>query len=339
MLLAYAELTALLKPATPQNLKSNRLTAFMFNIRGSSLAITISIITIICSILAGGQVNRYLNENNSQLAHVESNTANKLEDAFDEFIKSTEIIISDKATSPVEKELSWKITKSELVGLQGIFESKPLDLTENKVSTLNSDINFYLFDKYNLEPNQEAQLEEDVQALLSALNKSIEQQNTYLAGDSKGELEVTMSLIVFFAAIGAGLNFLMEIRPYLRKRNYDPAHTSSYIIRYLTGIVSGVTITLIPADTLQIAGSIPLYFLAILGGFGGGLVSRILRSIIEGLESVFGDNVKTSINTALAEQQTKFAVTTAKLLSDPNIPTDVRAKLHQQFLSVLQDDK
>ena len=101
--------------------------------------------------------------------------------------------------------------------------------------------------------------------------------------------EMLTKLLFLMSAAGLGACFaaLFRANRFIVDSTYDPKYATSYWIRLLTGVISGVVLCeLIPVGddpTLQGVGKPTL---ALLGGFSGNTVYRILERLVLSVESV-----------------------------------------------------
>ncbi|WP_163833329.1 hypothetical protein [Spartinivicinus ruber] len=106
------------------------------------------------------------------------------------------------------------------------------------------------------------------------------------------------------AAIGASFAGLFQANYYIKNRTFDEIHGSSYWIRFVLGLLSGIILaSLIPIESIsehngKMSGSLhglgkPV--LALLGGFSASVVYRILHRLVSAVESIIQSDVKESI--------------------------------------------
>ena len=117
------------------------------------------------------------------------------------------------------------------------------------------------------------------------------------------------------ASLGASFYVLIKTQPYLVNRSYDPKFNSSYISRFITGVIGGVILATALGPMLTekfqgVAGStLTPGVLAILGGFSAEAVESILQRLVEILlAAVRGDgsgDAKAKLNAAAADKNVK----------------------------------
>lgn len=126
------------------------------------------------------------------------------------------------------------------------------------------------------------------------------------------DLLVNIVFILASAALGGCFSALYQINKYINNGTYDPKYESSYWIRLLLGIISGLVLAVIipVAADLKFANgnatplTIPL--LAMLGGFSATLVFRILNRIVWAVESLFVGKQEDTQERKLLNQKSLF---------------------------------
>ncbi|HEY0006175.1 MAG TPA: hypothetical protein VGB17_15455 [Pyrinomonadaceae bacterium] len=94
--------------------------------------------------------------------------------------------------------------------------------------------------------------------------------------------------LFFLSAAGIGASFaaLFEANSYIVKGIFDPRYRSSYWIKIAIGVIAGFILAqLIPLKASEQAIQLQKPTLAMIGGFSGTVVYRILRRLIESVES------------------------------------------------------
>ncbi|CCN47428.1 conserved hypothetical protein [Vibrio nigripulchritudo MADA3029] len=112
------------------------------------------------------------------------------------------------------------------------------------------------------------------------------------------DLLYVQAMLLASAAIGASFAGLFKANSYVTQGIYDPKHESSYWVRFVVGLISGITLTqLIPINLDSVAQSNDLIAdseanhaairitTALLGGFSANLVYNLLDRIVETLKS------------------------------------------------------
>ena len=125
------------------------------------------------------------------------------------------------------------------------------------------------------------------------------------------------------AAIGACFSALFQANRYIREGSFDPAHESSYWIRFVLGLLAGIMLAslidienYIP-ETGGVAASASLKGLgkptvALLGGFSAAVVHRILHRLITTVDSLVRGDVRDMIATREQAAKTRLAEQTVK---------------------------
>ncbi len=125
---------------------------------------------------------------------------------------------------------------------------------------------------------------------------------------------INLLLVLLFllsaAALGGCFSALFQINKYINNGTYDPQYESSYWIRLLLGLISGLMLAVIipvssniefgEGNVMQL--TIPL--LAMLGGFSATLAYRILTRIVWAVESLFIGKQDDIYNQKLENMQT-----------------------------------
>jgi len=88
------------------------------------------------------------------------------------------------------------------------------------------------------------------------------------------------------ASLGTAFSTLLKLSRYIEERTFDPSYETSYYVKFLVGLMSGLIITqLVPPEVfgnMNVAGK-PV--LALLGGFSVDLVYKVLQHLVDVVES------------------------------------------------------
>ena len=96
-----------------------------------------------------------------------------------------------------------------------------------------------------------------------------------------------ISTLVASSGLGASFSALFLANKYITSGKYDPKHEASYWIRFILGIIAGITLSvLIPIGKSGQASQFGRPLLAMLGGFSANLVYRLLTRLAETVESL-----------------------------------------------------
>jgi hypothetical protein len=107
------------------------------------------------------------------------------------------------------------------------------------------------------------------------------------------------------AGIGACFFLLFQVSSYIREGTYDPAFNATYWIRFVLGIIAGLTLAmLIPLKSDSALGEFTKPTLAMLGGFSVAVVYRILVRLVDTVESLFRADTR---DVLAAQEQTSQA--------------------------------
>lgn len=121
-------------------------------------------------------------------------------------------------------------------------------------------------------------------------------------------------VLTLIAAAGLGASFaaLFQVNRYITSGTYDPKYESSYWIRFILGIISGLTLSiLIPPEWYKNANTDFSQFakplLAMLGGFSTTVVYRILSRLVETVESLITGSKEEEFSVKEQQLNTRFA--------------------------------
>jgi hypothetical protein len=172
--------------------------------------------------------------------------------------------------------------------------------------------------------------------------------------DQQNDVFILLVLSLIAAAgLGATFAALFQANKYITAGTYDPKYESSYWIRFILGIISGLTLSILIPTTwyknaqpgfMQMAK--PL--LAMLGGFSTTVVYRILSRLVESVESLIVGNKEEAfavkekeINAKIAEEdfrtRQEMATSLMNVLQqiDPNVdPEQIRQQLNSLLKKV-----
>lgn len=128
-----------------------------------------------------------------------------------------------------------------------------------------------------------------------------------LGGSSvpQGWINYLATLFYYLAAAGLGASFsaLFEVNRYIVDGTFDPKYVFSYTIRFVLGLIAGLTLAIVLGD--KVDPQFTKALLAILGGYSSPVLERILNRFVEVLESVVRGKAKEPA--AVPEQPVKAA--------------------------------
>jgi hypothetical protein len=106
------------------------------------------------------------------------------------------------------------------------------------------------------------------------------------------ELLVNQLFFISIASLGACFHGLFTVNRYIVDGTYDPNYETTYLVRFLLGVMSG----LILASLIDIDPDAALYalarpLLALIGGFSASVVYRVLQRLVETVERLIGVDV------------------------------------------------
>lgn len=101
------------------------------------------------------------------------------------------------------------------------------------------------------------------------------------------ELLARIAYLISAAGVGACFAALFRVNRFIVNNTYDPKYAASYWIRVLMGVISGILLCeLIPLGDDPTVQGLTKPTLALLGGFSGNTVYRILERLIQSIEAV-----------------------------------------------------
>ncbi len=126
--------------------------------------------------------------------------------------------------------------------------------------------------------------------------------NNFARMDLSNFAEATTLVLVSY--IGASFLLLYQANENAIKGTYDPKYGSTYFIRVLLGMISGVLLAeILPLASNQNSGEpvsdVPKVVLALVGGFSVNVVYRILVRLSETVESLFQGDMQTLISSQI----------------------------------------
>ncbi len=143
-----------------------------------------------------------------------------------------------------------------------------------------------------------------VALIVLGLSEDVSRDSGGILEDSGWTLLQNLLFMLCAAGLGAVFAALFSVGRYLADGTYDPNYESSYWINIVLGLIAGLLLAeLIPEtfDLHSVEGSEAAEFnfarpvLALVGGFSATVVFRILRKLVEAVESVFRGNVQETV--------------------------------------------
>ncbi len=151
------------------------------------------------------------------------------------------------------------------------------------------------------------------------------------------------------AGIGASFAALFKMSSYITRKTFDPKYDTSYWMKFVLGLVSGMILALlIPIEVQEgsAVGDFTKPLLAMLGGFSAEVVYRILKRLIATIESlVRGDSkdmIDAEIRLAKADIEEEQVQNRLKLASNlmsvkDQLSPDEHPELSQRINEMLED--
>lgn len=184
----------------------------------------------------------------------------------------------------------------------------------------------------------------------SVLSPHINQDDINVFSSADLPLLVQLGFLISASALGASFGALYKVNKYIRELTYDPKQASSYWIRFLLGIISGLILSLI-VETKAIQSTLfeanvirPL--LAIVGGFSAELFYTLLNRMVETVKSLFEgsskeilDNRVKTLNLKAAQKdiETKTAIA-QKIVGLKNISQNLNSKKMEKAIDKILKD-
>lgn len=138
---------------------------------------------------------------------------------------------------------------------------------------------------------------------------SLDSADGLFVGDFQDKSATAIYLIVA-SALGASFAALFKVRKYVEHLNYDDQYESSYWVRFVLGLVAGMILAvlfaaLVPNDeNTQFRITVPI--LALVGGFSSDLVYRILKRIIDSIETLLEGSASEAIETERRQAEARL---------------------------------
>lgn len=136
-------------------------------------------------------------------------------------------------------------------------------------------------------------------------------QDEFFGGNLVERSRVALYLVTS-ATIGSTFAGLTKAFRYIGNLSYDDKYESSYWVRLVLGIVSGLILSIVLSQALFSDGAengtgfrltVPL--LAIVGGFSSDLVYKLLRRMIDALETLVSGSASEQVASAMAEAEAR----------------------------------
>jgi hypothetical protein len=116
--------------------------------------------------------------------------------------------------------------------------------------------------------------------------------------------------LFFLAAAGVGASFaaLFKANRYIVEGTFEPKYQSSYWIRFLLGLISGLILAcLVPVETSSSTFQLSKPLLALLGGFSSDVVYRILTRQVSAVETLVSGETRDIIAAQAQESKARFS--------------------------------
>jgi hypothetical protein len=100
---------------------------------------------------------------------------------------------------------------------------------------------------------------------------------------SWNEILVKLAYVLGAAGIGAAFSTLFQINSYAVRKAFNKAYESVYWVKFGLGLIAGLLLV----EFLEVGGGFGVGTLALVGGFTSTVVYRMLKRLIDALESIF----------------------------------------------------
>lgn len=102
-------------------------------------------------------------------------------------------------------------------------------------------------------------------------------------------LLVNQLFFISIASLGACFHGLFTVNRYIVDGTYDPNYETTYLVRFLLGVMSGLILaSLIDTDPTSALYALARPLLALIGGFSASVVYRVLQRLVETVERLLG---------------------------------------------------
>jgi hypothetical protein len=105
-------------------------------------------------------------------------------------------------------------------------------------------------------------------------------------------LLVNQLFYISIASLGACFHGLFTVNRYIVDGTYDPNYSTTYVVRYLLGVMSGLILaSLIDVDPNSSLYALARPLLALIGGFSASVVYRVLQRLVDTVERLIGVDI------------------------------------------------
>lgn len=124
-------------------------------------------------------------------------------------------------------------------------------------------------------------------------------------------LLINQLFFLSIASLGSCFHGLFKVNEYIVRGNYDPDYSSTYWVRYMLGVISGLILaSLIAVDKSSALYSVARPLLALVGGFSAAVVHRVLDRLVNTVEDLISGDPKKRLE---GQQQLAQAKTGARI--------------------------
>jgi len=179
-------------------------------------------------------------------------------------------------------------------------------------------------------------------ALALAVGTRLSTTQGLFSGDFIDKTQTGAYLIVA-AALGASFAALFKARRYIENLSYDEQYESSYWMRFVQGVLAGLILSIILSVLLPFktpdqgdtdsAFQITVPLLALVGGFSSDLVYRILKRVIDAIETLIQGSANELIDAE--KQQTEARLKSQAMEADQKLQEQTMAGAFAQAQALM----
>lgn len=118
-------------------------------------------------------------------------------------------------------------------------------------------------------------------------------------------LLLNLLFLITAAGIGASFSSLFDANKFIAEGTYDPKYESSYWIRFVLGLISGLLLAeLIPIEAGQSLQTLSKPLLSLIGGFSSSVVYKVLNRLVTTVDTLISGKTKDMIASQKIDLQT-----------------------------------
>jgi hypothetical protein len=140
-------------------------------------------------------------------------------------------------------------------------------------------------------------------------------QQSIFDGQGKAML-INVVFILAAAVLGATFSALFKVNRYISSQTYEAIHLSSYWIRFVLGVISGIILSELISISDSKSGMMTKPLLALLGGFSAGVVYKLLTKLESTVEALFSSDARDMMNARDKELQARSSAKLSQIQID-----------------------